>query len=114
MKIKTIACIVSSFTAIGGAHAAGTWNMSSTAPFPGVYGRIESSPSRAQVQAELQQARAAGLLSNGDMDNVPFDGIYGRGGHLIISGKGRGEPLHARAAGSTGNEDIDNEPFHGD
>lgn len=114
MTFKTIiSCVVLSFAGAGGVQAAGTWSMSSTMPFNGVYGRIEPSPSRAQVQAELQEARAAGLASNGDLDNVPFDGIYGKEGRSNSRVKIQEELLQARAAGLMGNGDIDNQPFHG-
>lgn len=115
MKNKTIiSSVVLSFAATGGAQAAGTWDMSSTAPFKGVYGQVESSPSRAQVQAELQQARAAGQVNNGDIDNVPFDGVYGEGGQSTGRAQVQGELLPAHTAGLMDNGDIDNKPFHGD
>jgi hypothetical protein len=115
MKVKSvIAFVVLSFTSIAGGQAAGTWDMSSTVPFKGAYGQVESSPSRAQVQAELRQARAAGLVRNGDIDNVPFDGIYGQDSPSVGRAHVQAELLQARGAGPAGNGDIDNQPFHGD
>ncbi|MFC4273767.1 DUF4148 domain-containing protein [Achromobacter aloeverae] len=64
--MKTIATsLIISFALIGAAQA-------DNAPFPGVYGKTYSSTSRAQVQAELQQAKHDGLVSRGDIDNAPF------------------------------------------
>jgi hypothetical protein len=71
MNAKTIvSAVILSFAAIGAAQAANS--EPDNVPFQGVYGQADNGASRAQVIAELQQARAAGQTGNGDVDNAPF------------------------------------------
>ncbi|OZI21142.1 hypothetical protein CAL26_27305 [Bordetella genomosp. 9] len=71
MNAKTIvSAFVLSFAAIGAAQAANS--EPNNVPFQGVYGQAANSASRAQVVAELQQARAAGLTANSESNNAPF------------------------------------------
>jgi serine protease inhibitor ecotin len=71
MNAKTIvSAVILSFAAIGAAQAANS--EPDNVPVQGVYGQADNGASRAQVIAELQQARAAGQTGNGDVDNAPF------------------------------------------
>jgi hypothetical protein len=71
MKAKTIvSALILSFAAIGAAQAANS--EPNNVPFQGVYGQADNGVSRAQVVAELQQARVAGLTGNADSDNAVF------------------------------------------
>ena len=45
-------------------------------PFQGVYGAPQSGKTRADVQAELAAAKAAGLVSNVEPNDMPFAGVY--------------------------------------
>ncbi|ANN75735.1 DUF4148 domain-containing protein [Bordetella flabilis] len=73
MNAKNIAtALILSFAAIGAAQAATPRGDSDNVPFQGVYGQADTGASRDQVIAELQQARAAGLTGNADIDNQPF------------------------------------------
>jgi serine protease inhibitor ecotin len=71
MNAKTIvSAVILSFAAIGAAQAANS--EPDNVPFQGVYGQADNGASRAQVVAELQQARAAGLTANAESNNAPF------------------------------------------
>jgi hypothetical protein len=73
MNAKNIAtALILSFAAIGAAQAGTPRGDSDNTPFQGVYGQADTGASRAQVIAELQQARTAGLTGNQDIDNQPF------------------------------------------
>jgi opacity protein-like surface antigen len=73
MKTKLIAAsLIASFALIGAAQASPNSEPDNT-PFQGVYAQNDSnSASRAQVVADLQQARAAGIVAFGDSDNAPY------------------------------------------
>ena len=45
-------------------------------PFQGVYGTPHTGKTRADVQAELATAKAAGLVSNVEPNDMPFAGVY--------------------------------------
>ena len=47
-------------------------------PFQGVYGAPQSGVTRAQVEAELAAAKAAGQVSNVEPNDMPFSGAYHR------------------------------------
>jgi hypothetical protein len=66
-----IASLVSSFALIGAAQAQTPRGDTDNTPFQGVYAQNDSGVSRAQVVAELQQARANGATF-GESDNAPF------------------------------------------
>jgi len=71
--MKTIATsLIVSFALIGAAQAGTPRGDIDNVPFQGTYGQADSSTSRAQIQAELQQAKNEGLVAFGDVDNVPF------------------------------------------
>jgi hypothetical protein len=73
MNAKTIvSALILSFAAVGAAQAATPRGDIDNTPFQGVYGQVDNGASRAQVVAELQQARAAGLTGNYESDNAPF------------------------------------------
>lgn len=79
--LATVLTISASLLAATGAHAASNLERGAfNPPFDGVYGQPQTGKTRAQVQAELAQAKAQGLItaeSRGE-GNVPFDGVYGR------------------------------------
>jgi len=71
--MKTIATsLIVSFALIGAAQAGTPRGDIDNAPFQGTYGQADNSTSRAQIQAELQQAKNEGLVAFGDVNNVPF------------------------------------------
>ena len=74
MKIQTIVSSVAlSLALVAGAQAGTPRGDTDNIPFQGVYGQVDSNAaSRADVVAQLQQARAAGLTGNDDVDNAPF------------------------------------------
>jgi uncharacterized protein with FMN-binding domain len=72
MKTKLIiASLIASFAVIGAAQASPNSEPDNT-PFQGVYAQKDGGVTRAQVVAELQQARANGLTALGESDNAPF------------------------------------------
>ncbi len=77
MKTLTGAVMVSLALLSAGAYASPNGD-SNNQPFEGVYGaQTSNSLTRAQVQAELAQAKAAGLVSNVEPNDTPFNGVYG-------------------------------------
>jgi hypothetical protein len=110
MKAKTIvSALILSFAAIGGAQAANS--EPNNVPFQGVYGQADNGASRAQVVAELQQARSAGLTgNNGDINNVPFTAQADSGVSRaqITADIDRGNTTTSIAFG-----DLNNQPFQG-
>jgi hypothetical protein len=72
MNTKLItASLIASFALIGAAQASPNSEPDNT-PFQGVYAQNDSGTSRAQVLADLQQAKAAGIVAFGDSDNAPY------------------------------------------
>jgi uncharacterized protein with FMN-binding domain len=72
MKTKLIvASLIASFAVIGAAQASPNSETDNT-PFQGVYAQNDSGVTRAQVVADLQQARANGLTALVESDNTPF------------------------------------------
>ena len=109
MKAKTIvSALILSFAAIGAAQAANS--EPDNAPFQGVYGQAANSVSRAQVVAELQQARAAGLIASGDSDNAPFVAQADSG---VTRAQVAAGIDHGNTATSIAFGDLDNQPFQG-
>jgi hypothetical protein len=111
MKTKSIAtALILSFAAIGAAQAGTPRGDSDNVPFQGVYGQADAGLSRAQVVAELQQARAAGQTGNEDIDNQPFVAQADTGvtRAQVASGIDRSDNGHDLAFG-----DTDNLPFQG-
>jgi hypothetical protein len=109
MRTKTIATsLILSFALIGAAQAGTPRGDSDNTPFQGVYGQDDSSSaSRAQVQAELQQAHANGQVAFGDTDNVPFQAQP----DAQVS---RAQVAHESGSrGSFAFGDSDNTPFQG-
>jgi hypothetical protein len=100
MKAKTIvSALILSFAAVGAAQAANS--EPNNVPFQGVYGQADNGVSRAQVVAELQQARVAGLTGNADSDNAVFTA--------------QAESTVTRAQVALGSDfgDTNNQPFQG-
>jgi hypothetical protein len=112
MQVKTIAtALILSFAAIGAAQAQTPRGDSDNQPFQGVYGQADGGASRAQVLAELQQARAAGLTgNNGDIDNAPFAAQNDSG---VTRAQVVAKIDHANTPTDIAFGDIDNQPFQG-
>jgi len=109
MNAKTIvSAVILSFAAIGAAQAANS--EPDNVPFQGVYGQAANTVSRAQVVAELQQARLAGLTGNSESNNVPFTAQADSGvtRAQITADIDRGNTTTSIAFG-----DLDNQPFQG-
>jgi len=70
MKTLTTTLLVSMSLLSAGAFAAPSPNVEpNNVPFQGVYGHVDSNaPTRAQVLEELAQAKAAGLVTYGELD----------------------------------------------
>jgi len=69
MKTLATALLVSMGLLSAGAYAASPNIEPNNVPFQGVYGQVDANaPTRAQVQAELAQAKAAGLVTFGEQD----------------------------------------------
>ncbi|ANN68580.1 DUF4148 domain-containing protein [Bordetella bronchialis] len=111
MKAKTIvSALILSFAAIGAAQAGTPRGDSDNTPFQGVYGQADTGVSRAQVVAELQQARVAGLTGNSEPNNAPFVAQADSGvtRAQVIADIDRGNTTTSIAFG-----DLDNQPFQG-
>lgn len=78
-------------------------------PFQGVYGAQHdaASLSRAQVEADLAQARANGLVSNVEPNALPFQGAYPNTASSRLS---RAD-VQAQAVGLTSNVEPNDTPF---
>ncbi|ARP82363.1 hypothetical protein CAL26_16775 [Bordetella genomosp. 9] len=113
MKIKTIAtAVILSFAAIGAAQARTPRGDTDNQPFQGTYGQDQASASRAQVLAELEQARSAGLTgNNGDIDNAPFVAQQDSG--VTRAQVAAAAVDHAGSSTDIAFGDIDNQPFQG-
>ncbi|WP_179284234.1 DUF4148 domain-containing protein [Bordetella genomosp. 10] len=72
MKILASTVLVSLAMIAGAAQAATPVSDTDNLPFQGSYGQADEGVSRAQVQAELEQAKAAGIDMLGDIDNAAF------------------------------------------
>jgi hypothetical protein len=112
MKTTTIAsALILSFALMGGAQAQTPRGDSDNTPFGGVYGQVDSSAaSRAQVEADLQQARIAGVVAFGDSDNVPFHAQSDSG---VSRAQIAEEANQVSVHGSIAFGDTDNVPFQG-
>lgn len=110
MRTKTIATsLILSFALIGAAQAGTPRGDSDNTPFQGVYGQSDNSAaSRAQIQAELQQANANGQVAFGDTDNVPFQPqAEGQVSRVQLAQEAN------QSAGVNAFGDSDNTPFQG-
>jgi hypothetical protein len=106
MKTKLItASLIASFALIGAAQASPTSEPDNT-PFQGVYAQNDSSVTRAQVVADLQQARTAGVVLFGDSDNAPYLAQADNGVSRAQVAAGISKPAIAFG-------DTDNVPFEG-
>ncbi|WP_083228558.1 DUF4148 domain-containing protein [Bordetella sp. H567] len=108
MKIQTIVSSVAlSLALVAGAQAGTPRGDVDNTPFQGVYGQVDSqATSRDQVVAQLQQARAAGLTGNDDVDNAPFTAQTAAPSVPAAASTGS-------AHGDVAFGDIDNQPFQG-
>ncbi|MFC4276738.1 DUF4148 domain-containing protein [Achromobacter aloeverae] len=107
--MKTIATsLIISFALIGAAQAGTPRGDVDNVPFQGTYGQAGSSVSRAQVQAELQQAKAEGLVVRGDLDNAPFTA---QAESTVSRAQVAAEV--AKTPGATAFGDLNNVPFQG-
>jgi hypothetical protein len=76
MKTLATALMMSLAALSAGAYAASPNIEPNNVPFQGVYGTPYEGPTRAQVQAELAAAKAAGQMAEVEPNNVPFQGVY--------------------------------------
>ncbi|OWT80894.1 MULTISPECIES: DUF4148 domain-containing protein [unclassified Achromobacter] len=107
--MKTIATsLIISFALIGAAQAGTPRGDIDNVPFQGTYGQADSSTSRAQIQAELQQAKNEGLVAFGDVDNVPF---AAQAESSLTRAQVADEV--AKTPGATAFGDLNNVPFQG-
>ncbi|CAB3693339.1 hypothetical protein LMG3431_04993 [Achromobacter pestifer] len=74
--MKTFATtVILSLAALGAGSAYASTNTEpNNVPFQGVYGTKSDGPTRAQVQAELAAAKAAGKVSNVEPNATPYMG----------------------------------------
>lgn len=74
--MKTFAtAVILSLATLGAATAHASTNTEpNNVPFKGVYGAKSEGPTRAQVQAELAAAKAAGQVSNVEPNATPYMG----------------------------------------
>jgi hypothetical protein len=111
MKTRNIATAIAlTFAFAGGAYAAQPVYEPDNTPFQGVYGQDEANaPTRAQVVAQLQQAKAAGVATFGEADDTPFAPVADDGvTRTQVAQEVRDAGGPAIAFG-----DPDNEPFQG-
>jgi hypothetical protein len=105
MTIKTITtAVVLSLGLIGAAQAGTPRGDTDNTPFQGVYGQVDNAAlTRAQVQAQLGQARAAGQVAVSESDNAPF------------TAQAEGTVSNAQVAVENDQDfgDSDNVPFQG-
>jgi len=105
MKVLTSTMILS-FAMIGGAHAASPRGDTNNEPFQGTFGQQTSTVTRAQVHAELLQARAEGLPAVSEPNNMTFMSNPGTGvTRAQVAAEAR------RTPGATAFGDPNNEPF---
>ncbi|ANN75734.1 DUF4148 domain-containing protein [Bordetella flabilis] len=109
MKVQTIvSSIAVSFALVAGAQAGTPRGDINNTPFQGVYGQNDSSSvTREQVAADLQQARANGVVLFGDSDNVPFAAQASTPN--VPAAQIDPKSVHGDVAFG----DIDNQPFQG-
>jgi len=108
MKKTLAAALMMSAGLLSAAAYAGSNVDPDNVPFQGVYGQNDSGVTRAQVRAELAQAKAQGLVSNVDPDNVPFQAAADNG---PTRAQVRADLAQARAEGLVTNVEPDNVPF---
>jgi uncharacterized protein with FMN-binding domain len=108
MKVQTIvSSLAVSFALVAGAQAGTPRGDTNNTPFQGVYGQNDSSVSREQVVADLQQARANGVVLFGDSDNAPFAAQAST--PSVPAAQVDANSVHGDVAFG----DIDNQPFQG-
>ncbi len=110
---KTFACALTFTLAALGSGAHATQNVEpDDVPFQGVAGTPDNGLTRAQVQAELAAARAAGQVSNVEPNDTPFQ----------AAGSKPSDPTRiqvekalatAKAAGQVSEAEPDDTPFKG-
>jgi len=107
--MKTIATsLIISFALIGAAQAGTPRGDTDNVPIQGTICQAATSTSRAQVQAELQQAKTEGLVAFGDVDNVPF---AAQADSNVTRAQVADEV--AKTPGATAFGDLNNVPFQG-
>lgn len=103
------AALITTFALAGAAQAGTTVGEPNDTPFQGVYGQVDAGGStRAAVQAQLQEARSAGLTAFGDSDNTPFMARSASGlTRMQVAAEAAQQP------GATAFGEPDNTPFEG-
>ncbi|CAM4416927.1 hypothetical protein BOTU111921_29040 [Bordetella tumbae] len=109
MKTLTSALLVSMSLLSAGAYAASPNIEPNNVPFQGVYGRVDpNAPTRAQVVADLAQAKAAGLVSFGEEDYPPTPQVSATSGKTRE--QVRAELAEAKATGQYTFGELDYPP----
>ncbi|AUA56768.1 Uncharacterised protein [Achromobacter spanius] len=113
MKKTLATALMLSFAALSAGAYASENTEPNNVPFQGVYGTPYEGPTRAQIQAELAEARTAGLVSNVEPNNVPFQGVYGTPHTGKTRADVQAELATAKAAGLVSNVEPNDMPFAG-
>ncbi|SAI69295.1 Uncharacterised protein [Bordetella ansorpii] len=114
MKALTLTAAALAMSTLIGATAYAADNVEpNDTPFQGVYGQPDSNVTRTQVEAELAQAKANGLVSNVEPNAQPFQAVA----RTESAGKTRdqvvAELVQARARGLVSNVEPNDLPFQG-
>jgi len=114
MKTIASALIMSASLLSAAAYAGDYYVEPNNVPFQGVYGQQEDSATRAQVRADLDQAKAQGLASNVEPNDTPFQGVYGQDQAIAKTrAQVRAELAQAKAQGLVSNVEPNDLPFQG-
>jgi hypothetical protein len=100
MKSIATALVIASALLTGAAQAAGSSvGDSDNTPFQGVYGQNDSQTvSRAQVQADLAQAKATGVYTFGDSNNAVYQQATQQVSQPVTVSVGGGEDTQTQLA----------------
>ncbi|SAI30276.1 Uncharacterised protein [Bordetella ansorpii] len=114
MKALTLTAAALAMSTLIGANAYAAGNVEpNNVPFQGVYGQHDSNVTRAQVEAELAQAKANGLVSNVEPNDQPFQAVA----QTESAGKTRAQVVaelaEAKANGLVSNVEPNDMPFQG-
>lgn len=109
MKKITTAIAISLSLISASAFAASNANTEpDNTAFQGVYGQSTSGLTRAQVVEQLQQASAAGRISNGEPDNIAFNHVANPSAQQDSSYAINGQ-IGSPSAGINSNSEPDNQ-----
>ena len=114
MKALTVTAAALAMSTLIGASAYADNVEPNDTPFQGVYGQQDhGSATRAQIESDLAQARANGLVSNVEPNDQPFQAVA----QTEPAGKTRDQVMadlaQARARGLVSNVEPNDLPFQG-